>query len=422
MLRSACGLLLPSLVLAFGSTPTMRSACGLLLPPLVLAFGSTPTAQRGFILAGGMGQPYGTPDRNLLLVSDGIGGPFSVVTNASGRRLQRQGRGLLDPSLDRVGRLLPSAAAPPNVPSREKIAGESGFGNTFALVAGDFNMDGVDDVVIGNADAYNDEGELPSANQILFGCKNDPDCVFHWTFSLPAGSNPPGFTERNTRGLAACDVDLDGSLDIIVANYDTYNNGMGSQVLRNTGEPPSGFDAEDLLTNNKPDFMGFLHLAIACGDLNDDGYPDIVVGSQMAPNEILLNDGTGHFPEATTFASDAEGASLTTALSIGDVNNDGRPDIVVGNGGYEPTPSFVYLNEGEVECARAMVRDRTLCTHPPPLAGAIWRRCAASVQWLWPLHRSACAVRRRCGRQPRRPPWQRQCAKHALERGRHRRL
>jgi len=67
---------------------------------------------------------------------------------------------------------------------------------------------------------------------------------------------------------------------------------------------------------------------IAWSDYNDDGYPDLSVGnSTPSPtNRLFTNNGAGGFNMFTPF-----GDMETFALAWGDYNNDGFPDLSVGN-------------------------------------------------------------------------------------------
>ncbi|MGA2233650.1 MAG: VCBS repeat-containing protein, partial [Tepidisphaeraceae bacterium] len=72
--------------------------------------------------------------------------------------------------------------------------------------------------------------------------------------------------------------------------------------------------------------------ALAVGDLTGDGKPDLVVGYQFGGIAVLLNNGTGGFNSPSFYSV---GDCTVTSLSIADVKGDNRPDIIIGdaNGG-----------------------------------------------------------------------------------------
>ncbi len=91
------------------------------------------------------------------------------------------------------------------------------------------------------------------------------------------------------------------------------------------------------------------------GDVNSDGRLDLVVANNNSDNvTILLGDGRGNFTPATS--GPARGGSGPGALAIGDFNHDGHPDLAVadnrgdkvmvalgnGVGGFLPAPGAPY--------------------------------------------------------------------------------
>ena len=67
---------------------------------------------------------------------------------------------------------------------------------------------------------------------------------------------------------------------------------------------------------------------IVFGDMNNDGLPDIILGNQNQPNCLLLNMGNGSFSDKIIIENKIQ---HTNALALGDLNGDGYPDLVVGN-------------------------------------------------------------------------------------------
>jgi hypothetical protein len=93
-------------------------------------------------------------------------------------------------------------------------------------------------------------------------------------------------------------------------------------------------------------------VAIATGDFNGDGKPDIVTANASGSISILLNTGNGTFAAAQTIDVGAR----PTSVAVGDFNGDGKPDIAVadaargevdiflnrGNGTFDPPTTYAY--------------------------------------------------------------------------------
>ena len=76
-------------------------------------------------------------------------------------------------------------------------------------------------------------------------------------------------------------------------------------------------------------------VSVAVADVNGDGKPDIVAANPCADHQcasasagILLGNGDGTFQTAVAFYPVG---NQTNSLAVADVNEDGKPDIVVGN-------------------------------------------------------------------------------------------
>jgi hypothetical protein len=90
-------------------------------------------------------------------------------------------------------------------------------------------------------------------------------------------------------------------------------------------------------------------------DVNGDGAPDIFIGGWLwiGGNEILLNDGSGHFTVEPHGVNDdvsnfAAGCRTVSSSAFADVNGDGAPDLIIGGSTYGcyPGPPAVLLNDG----------------------------------------------------------------------------
>lgn len=146
-----------------------------------------------------------------------------------------------------------------------------------------------------------------------------------------ANPNQPGrrIQETNGGGVAVLDFDADGLPDILATQGCRWPPSADQtehldQLFRNTG-----MNTFDCIT----EFCGIhephYSQGTAVGDLNSDGFPDLVIAA-MGENSCFLNNGDGTFerlPDSAGFAGD----SWSTSCAIADLNGDRLPDIYVVN-------------------------------------------------------------------------------------------
>lgn len=131
----------------------------------------------------------------------------------------------------------------------------------------------------------------------------------------------PYYTSRYAFRMAAGDVNGDGHTDLAVTSFDYHT----VSVLRNRGD--GTFGAKRDYTSVAPTSNGDPH-DVALGDLNGDGWPDLVAANRLANTvAVNLNRGDGTFASKQTFPC----GNGPDTVRLGDMDDDGVLDAVVPN-------------------------------------------------------------------------------------------
>jgi len=275
-----------------------------------------------------------------------------------------------------------------NPPSIFKLAGQHSGDllGTSVSANGDVNGDGIRDVVIGAACQDGPNGGIADnrgAAYVVLGSR---------TFSLNAdlstndGNPPPGVIAiygpqsggRMGIWVDAGDVDADGLADIIIGS-DEINSGAGQHVggayivfgspnlpsVIDLASLPAGVRTARIVGANQEDHWG---AALQVGDINNDGIGDVIIGgsidrdsgSYVTPNirnghnffaasfggqrqlcgEAFVIYGQRNWPALIDLGDPPDNAThviganrtdfLASQLHSGDVNGDGRTDLIIG--------------------------------------------------------------------------------------------
>ena len=151
-------------------------------------------------------------------------------------------------------------------------------------------------------------------------------------------------------GAVAFDYNNDGFEDIFIAG------GMGSDALylnKGNGTFENVYDKSGLKTPIK-----YMTLGAVSADINKDGWRDLFVCTinssankekvPRAPNLLYINNGNGTFRDASAEYGIDKHYSFSTAAMFGDVNNDGYPDLFVGNYFAEFTGKLSLLDDAAI--------------------------------------------------------------------------
>jgi hypothetical protein len=187
---------------------------------------------------------------------------------------------------------------------------------TFSVAVGDFNGDGKLDLA-----AANNNSNQGGTVSIFLG---NGDGTFQPHVDYPVGTGP--------YSVAVGDLDKDGKLDLIVANY-AFDNSV-SVLLGNgdgTFKPQATY-----AVGRQPD-------SVAIGDLNGDGTLDLAVaGFADGVVSVLLGNGDGTFKPHVDYPA----GRTPSSVIIGDFNGDGKLDLALSNyapGGVSVPPGYLNI-------------------------------------------------------------------------------
>jgi len=192
---------------------------------------------------------------------------------------------------------------------------------------------------------------------------------------------PAAATRRLTLGAVWFDIERDGDADLLVAsdNILLYSTSGPNVLWRNDGLGPDGeWQFTDIAKNAGVDLFpdgkgeGQNAMGIAVGDVDNDGDADFAM-SNIGPNALMLNDGTGAFVDQAAVAGVARPAmpwtlgsgvyehTVTWAPTFFDAENDGDLDLHIAGG--SPTALLGERSAPDlfaVQTDRLMFEDRSI--------------------------------------------------------------
>ncbi|OUR90902.1 hypothetical protein A9Q87_13270 [Flavobacteriales bacterium 34_180_T64] len=141
------------------------------------------------------------------------------------------------------------------------------------------------------------------------------------------------------------DIDNDGDLDCFVINHDSLcilyqNNGNGTftDITVTSGMTTA-------LTN-----LGSGGIQVMMEDFDNDGYIDLFLTARSNTHYMFKNNGDKTFTEMASPFTLPSGPSRIQSAAVGDLNNDGFIDVMAGfatgYNNYSSNPDVLYLNDG----------------------------------------------------------------------------
>jgi hypothetical protein len=207
-----------------------------------------------------------------------------------------------------------------------------------ALVTGDMNGDGLEDVFFG--------GAAESASLIFFQQRNG-------TFKVSPHQLPDEEKRYEDVSALLFDADGDGDNDLYVTSGGSaFPNGSSRYQDRMYYNKGGEFTKATLPT--MPTSTG----AVVALDYDDDGDLDLLVGGRSvpgayprAPRSYLLGNNDGKFSDAAaSIIPELANIGMVTSIAVGNIEGDSRPEIVVA-GEWMPLTIFTTGKDGYVRSA-----------------------------------------------------------------------
>ncbi len=273
-------------------------------------------------------QTVAFPEATTFLSAPALDTTSSTVAVATG---DFNGDGKLDTvnidSGSRLNVILGNGGGTFQTPITLNIAASNFFPE--AIAVGDFNGDHLLDVALWATNATTGNSEV----HIYLG-NGTGSLTYSGTYSASSSGNfNPG-----PNSLVAADVNGDGKLDLVAMT--PYN---GVFVFQGNGD--GTFKTPVANTTVCTSAIGSCG-ALAVGDLNGDGKPDLALQSNDTVGggmSILLNNGNGTFGTPAYYPVGIGGVYAASGIAIGDLNGDKKPDVVVAS---STISAVVYLNQG----------------------------------------------------------------------------
>lgn len=154
----------------------------------------------------------------------------------------------------------------------------------------------------------------------------------NFTAAAPMIEEPNG---REPVAIAVGDVNKDGHPDLVVTNHSSDNIGVFLGQGNATFQAPSFFVSGT--TNSAPN-------GLVLFDANGDGKLDVGVSNNFSFDvSVLLGDGTGNYSTSRSFVTDQE----PLAVNAGDLNGDGIRDLVAVNRDDVTSDAVTLLGHGD---------------------------------------------------------------------------
>ncbi len=217
-----------------------------------------------------------------------------------------------------------------NTTTASQIPQDSAWNTGVSII--DINNDGLLDIYIcrlGNFEKFKDKNQLLVCQAIKNGVPVYKDEAKEYGLDFSGFSTQASFF----------DYDNDGDLDVFLLNHSVHQNGTfaprknfigtfdplsGDRIFRNDNGHYKDVTASTKINSNAISYG----LGVVVSDLNLDGWPDIYAGNDFHENDYLyLNQKNGTFKDERDNAM-MHSSQYSMGVDAGDLNNDGFPEII----------------------------------------------------------------------------------------------
>lgn len=166
------------------------------------------------------------------------------------------------------------------------------------------------------------------------------------------------------RKVMPADYNQDGIIDFAVACHGWDGPPYPGERSRIILSQPDGRYKQEYLSS----VIEFNHGGTA-GDLNGDGYPDIMLTKMNTDVDVYINDKTGHFVKSNDYSIPQQRRAFH--ITLVDVNSDGKFDFIGGSHEWDDSTRII-LNPGDNNFGGSLFNRPTEIIIPPvPGAGVI---------------------------------------------------
>ena len=212
--------------------------------------------------------------------------------------------------------------------------------HSYSVATADMNGDSKPDIVVANYGGDN-IGVLLNFGNGTFRRQT--------TFSTGSNSQPSS--------VVTVDVNGDNKIDVVVANSNAGNIGVLFNVGNGTLMSQTAYSTGD----------GSNSRSLTTVDMNGDNKPDIIVGNSGKDSVgVLLNLGDGTFAIPAMYSTGY--GSSPQSVTTGDVDRDGKPEIIVAN--YGTNTVDILSNVGNGMFASPMLYSTGLHSYPESVVAA----------------------------------------------------